>query len=96
MLDIKYIRENKDKVMQGAVDKHIKFDVDALLSLDAALKPIKAEQESLQADRNKISKEIPKASQEERPALVAKVERLNKNLKLSPHKLEKLKKKLTV
>lgn len=80
MLDIKYIRENAEKVRQGALDKNIKFDVEMLLSLDAALKPIKTEQESLQADRNKISKEIPKASNEERPALVAKVTEIKEKL----------------
>ena len=44
MLDIKYIRENKELVSKGAQDKHIKFDVEKLLELDAKLKPIKAEQ----------------------------------------------------
>ena len=34
MLDIKFIRENKDLIAAGAKKKHIEFDVDALLVLD--------------------------------------------------------------
>ena len=34
MLDIKFIRENKDIVTAGAKKKHIEVDIDALITLD--------------------------------------------------------------
>ena len=34
MLDIKFIRENKEFVAMAAEKKRVKFDVDALLKLD--------------------------------------------------------------
>ena len=34
MLDIKFIRENKDIVVAGAKKKHIEVDIDKLLALD--------------------------------------------------------------
>ena len=34
MLDIKFIRENKDIVKRGAEKKHITVDIDALIALD--------------------------------------------------------------
>jgi len=35
MLDIKYIRENKEKVKEACRNKKIDFDVDYLLDLDS-------------------------------------------------------------
>ena len=34
MLDIKFIRENPEKVKQGAAKKQVKIDVDELLAQD--------------------------------------------------------------
>ena len=34
MLDIKFIRENKDLIQSGAKKKHIDFDVNKLLEVD--------------------------------------------------------------
>jgi seryl-tRNA synthetase len=34
MLDIKFIRENKDLVKEGARKKHVDFNVDELIALD--------------------------------------------------------------
>ena len=34
MLDIKFIKENKDIVQAGAKKKHVKIDLDKLIALD--------------------------------------------------------------
>ena len=74
MLDIKFIRENKDLVQKAAEDKRFKVDLDKLLELDDQLKVKKNELEVLQAERNSLSKQIGKAaSNEEREELKAKV-----------------------
>ncbi len=58
MLDIKFIRENKDVVQAGAKKKHIVVDIDALLVLDdERLKQLK-EVEELRSEINRVSNDI--------------------------------------
>lgn len=73
MLDIKFIRDNIDAVKKGARDKRNSIDIDLLLKLDAEIRPSKAEVESLQAERNRLSKEIGKAPADQRDAMKAQV-----------------------
>lgn len=73
MLDIKFIRENIDAVKKGARDKRNSIDIDLLLKLDAEIRPRKSEVESLQAERNRLSKEIGKAPADQREAMKAQV-----------------------
>jgi len=73
MLDLKFIRENPDVVRKGAADKRIKIDLERLLSLDAEVRPLQGQLESLQADRNRISKQIGSAPPDQRDALKAEV-----------------------
>jgi len=74
MLDLKFIRENPDLIRRGAADKRIKIDLDRLLALDAEVRPLQTTLESLQADRNRLSKNIGSAKPEERDALKAEVQ----------------------
>jgi len=80
MLDIKFIRENPDLVKKGAVDKRFPADVDGLLKLDSELRPIRQEQEKLQAERNSLSKEIASAPAEKREELKKRVSELKVRL----------------
>ena len=73
MLDIKFIRENTDAVKKGARDKRNSIDIDLLLKLDAEIRPRKAEVESLQAERNRLSKEIGKSAADQRETMKAQV-----------------------
>ncbi len=58
MLDIKFIRENKDIVQAGAKKKHVDIDIEKLLTLDdARLETLKAV-EDLRAEVNKVSLNI--------------------------------------
>lgn len=74
MLDIKYIRDNVEALRRGARDKRVNFDLDGLLALDREIKPLQAEWETLQAERNSLSKTIGAASAEAREPLKAKVQ----------------------
>jgi len=66
MLDIKFIRENKDIVQAGAKKKHIDIDIDALILLDdARLKEMK-EIETLRSEVNRVSNDI---ARDQDPAL---------------------------
>jgi seryl-tRNA synthetase len=55
MLDIKFIRENKDIVKEGANKKHIEVDIDQLLAVDAKRLEILARVEFLRGEQNKVS-----------------------------------------
>lgn len=58
MLDIKFIRENKDIVQAGASKKHVDVDIEKLISLDdERLKELK-EVEDLRAEVNRVSNDI--------------------------------------
>jgi len=58
MLDIKFIRENKEIVSEGAKKKHINVDIEKLLALDEQrLKELK-EIEDLRSEVNKVSNDI--------------------------------------
>ena len=70
MLDIKFIRENKDIVSAGARKKHVDFDVEALLVLDDKRKALQASVEAKKAKQNEVSTKIPTASAEERQSLI--------------------------
>ncbi len=55
MLDIKYIRENPDKVKAGIKSKKVEIDIDGLLELDRKRRDILGEVEVLKAERNKAT-----------------------------------------
>ncbi len=58
MLDIKFIRENKDIVQMGAKKKHVEIDIDKLISLDDERLAVLKEVEDLRGEVNKVSMQI--------------------------------------
>ncbi len=58
MLDIKFIRENKDIIKAGAKKKHIEVDVDALLSADEKRLELLSRVEFLRSEQNKMNNSI--------------------------------------
>lgn len=57
MLDIKFIRENLDKVKKGAKDKGYQVNFDKLLKLDEERRSLIEKVDSLRAERKKIGKD---------------------------------------
>ena len=55
MLDMKYIRENPDKVKAGIKSKKVEIDIDGLLELDKKRRDFLGEVEVLKAERNKAT-----------------------------------------
>jgi seryl-tRNA synthetase len=70
MLDIRYIRDNADKVKQAAANKRFEVDIEGLLSLDQRRRELQQEVDALRQRRNEVAGLIPKASKEERPGLI--------------------------
>lgn len=58
MLDIKFIRENPEKVKQGAKNKGVEVDIDKLLELDKERREMIVEIEALRSERNQISEKV--------------------------------------
>ncbi|KKU81083.1 MAG: Serine-tRNA ligase, partial [Parcubacteria group bacterium GW2011_GWA2_47_8] len=56
MLDIKYIRENPEKVKEACKNKQVVCDVDRILQLDQERRKFLQDIEALQARQNKLSK----------------------------------------
>lgn len=72
MLDIKYIRENKEGIKEAIVDKHIDLDLEKLLAVDDERLKILQALEGLQAEKNKINNTIRLAkNKEEREKIIA-------------------------
>lgn len=61
MLDIKFIRENPEKIKQNILNRKVdpeKADVDKLLLLDARKTKLQIEIENLRADKNRLASEL--------------------------------------
>lgn len=66
MLDIKFIRDNADKVKEAIKNKGIDLNLDQLLDADTKRRDLLTEMEGLQAAKNQFSKEFPKLGAEEK------------------------------
>jgi len=80
MLDIAFIRSNPDLIKEGMRKKRMTMDLDELLAVDDEVRKLKAEVETLRADRNRLSKEIPKIKGEEKDRAVAQVKSIKDGL----------------
>ncbi|HUD04022.1 MAG TPA: serine--tRNA ligase, partial [Candidatus Paceibacterota bacterium] len=80
MLDIKFIRENKDLVALGAKKKHIPFDVDALIAVDDKRRTLMTSIEAKRAEQNVASDAIAKAAPVARAPLLESMKTLKANL----------------
>lgn len=58
MLDTKFVRENLDAVKEAMENRNSSFDDAAFIDLDARRRELIAQEEALQSERNKISKQI--------------------------------------
>ncbi len=90
MLDIALIRSHPDLIKDGIRKKRMKMDIDELLSVDEELKKLRAEVEGLRADRNRMSKDIPKLIGVEKDQAVAKVKATKERMTETEPELRKL------
>jgi len=58
MIDLKQLRETPERFRQGARDKNMNVDVEALIRLDEARRVVLTELEQRRAEQNRFSKEI--------------------------------------
>jgi seryl-tRNA synthetase len=89
MLDIKFIRDNKDIVVAGAKKKHVDVDLDALIALDDRRKAIMASAEAKRAEQNAANGAVVGAkSKEERDVLIAQMKEVKASLEKEEESLK--------
>lgn len=94
MLDIKFIRENKDLIEAGAKKKHLKFDVSELITVDDKRKELLAITENKKAEQNKFSDEIIKVQDPvEKKQLIDEMKAVKDDLMKGEEELKEVMKK---
>lgn len=89
MLDLKFIRENKEKVANGIKDKGFNVDLNQVLALDDQRKKLQKEAEDLRAIRNKQVKTKPSEAE------IKKLRQLREKIKVQEEEVEELEHKLS-
>ncbi len=91
MLDIKFIRENKDLIKAAAVKKHLKFDVSELITIDDKRKELLTSTENKKAEQNKFSDEIVKvADPVEKKQLIDEMKKVKDDLMKGEEELKEV------
>lgn len=97
MIDLKLLRENPNLFRDAAKAKNVDIDVDRILELDRTVRGLKGEVEAIAAQKNEASKEITKASKDERAKLIEnmrvidrRADELNASLTPAVEELEEL------
>ncbi len=91
MLDIKFIRENKDIVAAGAAKKHIEIDIDKLLAADDRRRELQLSIDQKRAEQNIASDAIASAkSDAERQEVIARMQGVKETLKLAEESMQEI------
>ncbi len=91
MLDIKFIRENKDAVIAGAKKKHINVDIEKLIKLDDKRKELLKSVEDKRAEQNTITQKIAQEeNQELRATMITGIKQFKGALQVEEQQLKKI------
>ena len=89
MLDIKFIRENPEKVALGAAAKNVKLDIRHVLKLDAEKREAQIQAEKTRALQKEMSAAVPKAADKAKEKLLKDLARLKEEFKEQEARLKK-------
>lgn len=97
MLDLKYIRENSERVKKFLKARNSDFDLDIVIDLDKKRRELLVEVESLKSKKNEASSLIGKLKREKKDAsdLVSEMQEINENIKRLDEELTKVEERLT-
>lgn len=91
MLDIKFIRENKDIVIAGAKKKRINVDIEKLLELDTKRRELQASIDTKRAEQNIASTAIASATNDaEKQEIIARMQNLKETLRIEEESLQEI------
>lgn len=82
MLDIKIIRNNPDLVRDNIKKRNLNLDLDKFLEIDSQKLDLIIKVDELRAIKNKVSKEIPTLSNEEKPTKILEMKKLWEDLNI--------------
>lgn len=90
MLDIAFIRNNTEIIKEAVRKKKMNIDLEELLAVDDEARKLRSDTENMRADRNRLSKEIPKLTGSQKDAAVAQVREIKDSLAEKEPKLREL------
>ena len=90
MLDIKFIRENKELVQEAARKKRIAFDVEKLLEVDEKRRQFLGKVEEMRAEQKVSNNAIVQASSEDRVGILEKMKVLKNELEREESELKEV------
>ena len=92
MLDLKFIRNNKELVAQAIANKNESVDIEYLLSLDEKKRKLQFDFDTLRHNQNKVSKEIAQLKKNKQDAsdLLAEMKKIASKLKKMSANISKL------
>ena len=95
MLDIKFIRQNPEKVKEKCKSKGFKVEIEKILELDEKKRATLKSLENLRAQKNRISKELPNLKDEkEKEKIITQARQLDKEEKKHEERFKEIEKRL--
>ena len=96
MLDIKFIRDNRELVKEALKNRNLKLDIDELLELDEERRKLLGESEALKAERNKANDEITALMKDKKNPkdIIAKMKVVSQKIADFDKKVEEIDKKI--
>ncbi len=89
MLDIKFIRENKDIVIAGAKKKHIDVDIEKLIAIDDKRRELQLSIDQRRAEQNLASNAIASAKNDaERQEVITRMQGVKETLRLEEESMQ--------
>ena len=88
MLDIKFIREQKELIALAAKKKHLDFDVDKLLAVDDKRRAVLTRVEQARTEQNQASLDLNRASDDERKKIIEKMRFVKEGLQSAEEELK--------
>jgi seryl-tRNA synthetase len=92
MLDIKFIRENKEAVKKNCEIRNFKVNIDQLLEVDEKRRSLLVEIENLKAQKNQLNDKMVKAEKAEREKLIKEGKNVKDELSAKEPQLEEIEK----
>ncbi len=90
MLDIKFIRDNKDLVQMGAKKKHVDIDIAALIALDDKRRALQTSLEAKRAEQNAVSAKLPQVDAATKASLLESMKKLKTDLQAEDESLKEV------
>ncbi len=90
MLDIKFIRDNRELVKIGAKKKHVDVDIEALLVLDDQRRAVQTSVEAKRAEQNAVSLKLPSADATLKASLLESMKKLKVDMQTEEENLKKI------